>query len=75
MPKYTHEKIIKIAGQLYELSDKDPLWQKMDLTYDHQYCFKDYTLENIYRDAGIAQKWAKMQPNFNKIVKLLKSYV
>lgn len=46
-----------IANYLNELSDSDELWKSIDQTFDHSYCFKDYSLEEINNNREKAKKW------------------
>lgn len=46
-----------IAEFLNNLSDTDFLWQNIDNTFDHQYCFEDTTYEEILKDRNKAKKW------------------
>jgi AAA15 family ATPase/GTPase len=53
-----------ISQFLYDLSDSDPLWSKIDVTFDHQFCFENYSNQQIQNDRNKAKKW------FNDHIKL-----
>jgi len=42
---------------LHELSDIDPLWSEIDVTFDRQYCFENYSNAQIQKDRLKAKKW------------------
>ena len=42
---------------LYDLKDEHYLWNQIDETFNHQYCFKEYTNEEIQTDRVKAKKW------------------
>ena len=46
-----------ISSYLNSLKDDHLLWESVDETFDHQYCFKDYSDEEIQNDRVIAKKW------------------
>jgi len=50
-----------LADMLYKLSDSDTLWTDINRTYTKQVCFRDYKIEDIDKDRGIAKKWFKQQ--------------
>lgn len=49
---------------LNDLSDGDPLWAEIDNTFDHQFCFENYTNDQIQKDRIAGKKW------FNEHLKL-----
>lgn len=53
-----------IAQFLYELPDEADIWSSIDETFDHQYCFENYTNDRIQSDRNDAKKW------FNEHLKL-----
>lgn len=42
---------------LFNLSDTHPLWNEIDETFDHQYCFQEYSNDEIQTDREKAKKW------------------
>ncbi|MEW4922744.1 AAA family ATPase [Algibacter sp. 2305UL17-15] len=46
-----------ISSFLNSLNDNHLLWESIDETFDHQYCFKDFSDEEIQKDRVIAKKW------------------
>ncbi|CAA0180548.1 ABC oligo/dipeptide transport, ATP-binding protein [Tenacibaculum maritimum] len=46
-----------ISSYLYSKSDNDPLWETIDKTFDHQYCFLKYSNDEIQNDRVVAKKW------------------
>lgn len=53
-----------IAKFLYHLSDTSPLWNKINISFNKQYCFNTYSFEKIMEDRKIAKEW------FNSHLKL-----
>ncbi len=53
--KYSPEQII--SQYLEDLSDRHPLWKSVDETFDHQFCFQDFSNEKIQNDRKIAKEW------------------
>lgn len=46
-----------ISDYLNNLSDSHPLWGRIDVNFDHQYCFQNYNNEKIQQDRDIAKIW------------------
>lgn len=46
-----------ISSYLNSLNDNHDLWESIDATFDHQYCFQDYSDEEIQKDRVRAKKW------------------
>jgi len=46
-----------LSNFLNELSDEHILWKSIDKTFDHQFCFQDYSNKEIQSDRKIAKKW------------------
>lgn len=46
-----------LAEYLFELSDDDCLWDKVNNNYTKQVCFRDYSFEEIKKDRDKAKKW------------------
>lgn len=42
---------------LNNLNDNHPLWKEIDETFDHQYCFQEYSNIEIQTDREKAKKW------------------
>lgn len=42
---------------LNNLEDINPIWKKIDETFDHKYCFQKYSNEEIQTDREKAKKW------------------
>lgn len=51
----------KIADFLNKLPDSDPFWESVDLNFDHQFCFADFSCDEIKNDKEIAKEWLKTQ--------------
>ncbi|MCO5248948.1 MAG: hypothetical protein M9887_08375 [Chitinophagales bacterium] len=45
------------ANFLNNLNDTHPLWNEIDETFDHQYCFQEFPNEDIQTDREKAKKW------------------
>lgn len=48
---------VLIAEFLNDLSDNHPLWREIDDNYDHGFCFKNFTLNQIISKREIAKDW------------------
>lgn len=59
--EYSPEQIISTF--LNELSDEHKLWKEIDTNYDHQYCFSEFSVEEIHNDREKAKKWFKANIN------------
>ncbi|MCD4704592.1 AAA family ATPase [bacterium] len=46
-----------ISSFLDNLPDSHPLWSEIDNTFDHQFCFQDYSDEIIQKCRECAKKW------------------
>ncbi len=46
-----------ISSFLDDLPDAHPLWSEIDKTFDHQFCFQDYSNEEIQNNRDNAKKW------------------
>ncbi|WP_298423270.1 AAA family ATPase [uncultured Kordia sp.] len=46
-----------ISSYLHSLSDNHELWRNIDETFDHQYCFKNFSNEEIQNNREAAKKW------------------
>ena len=46
-----------LSKYLYDLKDEHFLWKEIDETFNHQYCFKEYSNEEIQTDRFKAKKW------------------
>lgn len=46
-----------LANFLNNLSDTHPIWKEIDETFDHQYCFQEYSNDEIQTDREKAKKW------------------
>jgi predicted ATPase len=53
-----------IAEYLDNLKDDNPLWRSIDETFDHQYCFDEYTNDDIQNFRAKAKNW------FNSHIKI-----
>ena len=53
--EYSLEQLL--ATFLYHLPDNNPLRQEIDVNFNHQYCFQDFTLENIQQNRLKAKEW------------------
>lgn len=42
---------------LYNLEDSHPVWKKIDETFDHQFCFQNYSNSEIQTEREKAKKW------------------
>jgi predicted ATPase len=61
-----------IASFLHSLSDEDPIWESIADDYSKQFCFEEYSLEEIQR-REVAKKWFNEQKeywgrNCNKVI-------
>lgn len=50
-----------VANFLDNLDSSDILWSNIDKTYNHNYCFSDYSNEDIQNDRDKAKRWFKSQ--------------
>ena len=48
-----------ISSFLHKLPDDSSVWSDIDPTFNHQYCFKDYTVQDISGNRETAKKWFK----------------
>lgn len=46
-----------LATFLNELDDDSPIWESVNVNFTKQYCFKDYTINEILMDRIKAKKW------------------
>lgn len=46
-----------IADYLNSLSDRDSLWTNIGTNYKKQVCFRNYPLDDIFKDRKLAKKW------------------
>ena len=46
-----------LSDFLYNLSDVNPIWKDIDETFDHQFCFQEYSNFEIQTDREKAKKW------------------
>ncbi len=46
-----------ISNFLNNLPESDQLWQKIDNTFTRQYCFRDYSNQEVQDDRDKAKKW------------------
>jgi predicted ATPase len=46
-----------ISDFLNDLLDADKLWKTIDKTFTKQYCFQDYSYEDVQNDRDKAKKW------------------
>lgn len=42
---------------LYNLDDANPVWQSINLTFNHSFCFKDISYEEIQKCRNKAKEW------------------
>ena len=62
-----------IGNFLYETDDSHRLWGEIDASFNHQYCFQNYSIENIRTDRVKAKEWFnshldKWGRNANKVL-------
>ncbi len=55
-----------LADMLFNLSDKDPLWSKLNKDYTKQVCFKNISYDRIQSDRTDAKNWFKEQHSLLK---------
>jgi hypothetical protein len=46
-----------ISQFLYDLDEGDELWENVGNNFSHQFCFKDFTNEQIQDNREIAKDW------------------
>ncbi|MHA8056355.1 AAA family ATPase [Aquirufa nivalisilvae] len=46
-----------LSDFLYTLKDTNPIWKEIDETFDHQFCFQQYSNAEIQTDREKAKKW------------------
>jgi AAA15 family ATPase/GTPase len=46
-----------LSDYLYSLKDEHPLWNDIDETFDHQFCFQEFSNVEIQTDRVKAKKW------------------
>ncbi|CDT93931.1 conserved hypothetical protein [Vibrio coralliirubri] len=50
-----------VATFLHNLPESDPFWTKKNADYSKQYCFMDFSLDQILEKRGVAKAWYKRQ--------------
>ncbi len=52
-----------ISQFLFNLPDANPLWKSIDETFDHGFCFQNFSNEEIQADRDKAKKWFNQHIN------------